>query len=311
MTIGIGFPALILSISIIILFIQETSQNLTDYNCFFKILLAICIAIIAFVCICVLFPIIAIFSCGLTYIWIWILIMAMDMPMYEIHARGQLSEWVTTSYNTASDKYKLCCINSMIVDKLYHDGQNTKSTDLSRRYLLRQSVQSFEHASLTDFRQHYNELSIMSRLDKEVLNSLLIDKTESQILHFLQKYSLFWYLIMRIPNMLIPFLIVIYLGLHYGHHIIFVSSIQNYLLLIFLILDILFICIAFILFGTMTKRLYYGWHLIFAKDSIYKKVKHELYAYLLLLYSKELIEEILSEQGIADIIIDYIGIHDL
>ena len=106
--------------------------------------------------------------------------------------------------------------------------------------------------------------------------------------------------------MFAPFIIIAY---KYNEWI--SLSQKSLLLLVFLSLDVIFIMIALYLFGSMTKRLYYGWHIIYAKDSVYKQVKKDLYSYLLLLYSKELICNIINEEGIADIITDYVGINDL
>ena len=321
--IAIGIPALSLSITIVLVFTDEARQNMHGFHCLIKLFAVILLIIIAILSISVLFTMIVIFSCGLSYIWIWIVIMAMDAPMYEIHPRGQFSQWIIQNTNNNYKKnnnnkqnitniYKLSCLNSLIANRLDITAQNTNATDSARQYLLQQQTDLFKNVKLPDFCKNYPELSIMKRLDKEVLNSLLIGENENKILHFIQKYSLFWYMFMRIPNMLAPFIIISYLMLYqYYDDILFLFSQQYLLLIVFLSLDVLFIGIALILFGSMMKRLYYGWHIMYAKDSIYKQVKKDLYNYLLLLYSKGLIRKIIIEDGIAEIIIDYVGIHDL
>ena len=313
--IAVGIPGFILSTTIISVFTEELKQEYVDNdrNCLFKVLAIICIFIISLISIIVLFIMTAIFSCGLSYIWIWIIIMAIDAPMYEIHPRGQFSQWITENINKSKDItqiYKLCCINSMIINTLDSTIQNTKATDSAKDYLLEHSMDpTFKHVKLKRFVKSYPDLSVIKRLDKEVLNSLLIGKNVHKILYYLQKYSLFWYMIMRIPQMLAPFLIIFYMTYEYKEWI--SLSQKSLLLLVFLSLDIIFIIIALCLFGSMSTRLYYGWHIIYAKDTVYKQVKKDLYSYLLLLYSKRLIGNIINEEGIADIITDFVGIHDL
>lgn len=315
LTMAVGIPSFILSLTIILILAKELSDEYVDgRHCIFKILAVICIFIISIVSICVLFIMTIIFSCGLTYIWIWIVIMAIDAPMYEIQPRGQFSEWITNNMdkpNNITPIYKLCCLNSIIINILDETTQNTKSIDSAKDYLLEHSTDPpFKQVKLHNFVKTYPELSIIQRLDKEVLDSLLIGKNAHKILYYLQKCSLFWYIIMRIPQMFVPFLIIIYI-IAYNYNEWISLSQKSLLLLVFLSLDVIFIIIALCLFGSMMKRLYYGWHIIHAKDSVYKQVKKDLYSYLLLLYSKGLICNIINEEGIADIITDYVGINDL
>ena len=122
LTMAVGIPSFILSLTIILVFAEELSgEYVYGRHYMFKILAVICIFIISIVSICVLFIMTMIFSCGFTYIWIWIVIMAIDAPMYEIKPRGQFSEWITNNMdksNNITPIYKLCCLNSIIINTL-------------------------------------------------------------------------------------------------------------------------------------------------------------------------------------------------
>eukprot|EP01084_Bolivina_argentea_P191518 328980_1 len=206
---AIGISAFCLSMSIILLFTEEVKQSMNDFHLINKILFIICVLIIAIICIFVLFSMILIFSCGLSYIWIWIILMAIDTPMYEIHARGQFSQWITNNKCNNNNKkispiYKLYCLNSLIINTLHSNNKNVNDLSTSKQYLLKNSIDLFKNVSLKEFRKTYTELSIMRRLDKEVLGSLLISKNENKTLHYIQKYSVFWYIFMRIPYMFVP-----------------------------------------------------------------------------------------------------------